>query len=125
MRQHCPHGGELVPREFTSPVGVFSGSVVLAEPLSAPLYLAWQDVALAIDAEAKRDGATVASVNAIVLRGLIESGVVLEWKLSGIVSHPTFEAFPFTPRAAREQLIGWLMRCVAAVIQGEDEVPKA
>jgi hypothetical protein len=115
----------------TSPVGKFSGSVTICDPLNMAQTLGWEKAmrdARALMAEirtANPDNFTeiinerISELNAVYLPGLL--GCVEEWHLNGVPSSPTYETFPLTPHREAARLIDWLIGEVLTIWAGEGE----
>jgi hypothetical protein len=107
---------------ITSPVKRFSGTVTLADPLTFPQYKAWQAAARLANEAINSGTATPGDVDALLVPGVL--ACVEAWHLERFPAPVGVENFPATPRKASGQLLGWLVREITALTQGEDEDPK-
>jgi hypothetical protein len=107
-------------RVITSPVAQFPGTVTLAEPLTFPQFLAWQDAVTAMRDLIDQDEPDASRAEQALLPGLC--ACIETWNLNGGQQY-TPETFPATPRAASSQLIAWLLRETTALITAADADP--
>lgn len=106
-------------RTVISPVKRWPGSVVLADPLTFPQFIAWKDAILS----APERAADYARYNAALLPGIC--ACVEKWALAGL-GQPTAETFPATPPGDVDHLLGWLTHEINKIVTGADEVdPKS
>ena len=112
-----------MPRQITSPVKKWPGTVTISEPLTFPQAQAIEDAIGLPDGELKAkdkkkrvwlsvsDTARLPAVLACVEK----------WELEGFTPDP----FPASPRAASHQLIEWIFLEIYKVYIGELEDPNA
>ena len=104
---------------YTSPVARYSGEIELPEALTFAQFSAWRDAILAAQSRLKDDAS---EVDRALLPGLF--AVVRTWRLERMPSPLTPDTFPATPRKASNALIAWLVQCVSALVNEEEEIPK-
>jgi hypothetical protein len=104
-------------KTILSPVAKWKGSVVIADPLTFPQSVAFED---ALEAAKAADSLT--KQNSALLPGIC--ACVEKWELEGL-GQVTPETFPSTPRAASAQLIAWLVSEIAKLYADGNEIPNA
>ena len=102
----------------TSPVKKWPGTVTLADPLSFPQALAFED---AIDAVRALEDPSTQRVNYTLLPAVLMC--VEKWELEGLGNPP--DPFPATPAQASAQLLAWLVGEVSALFREAEDVPNA
>lgn len=107
-------------RAFTSPVKRWPGTIALADPLTFPQLLAFEQAVGQAQAVIAREG-TQAEYDAALLPGLL--ACVAEWHLEGLSATLTPETFPAVPRKASNALIAWLSRSVGQLIREDEALP--
>jgi hypothetical protein len=106
----------------TSPLQRWSGSVVIADPLTIPQ-------AQAIEAgmskpEAGDDGRLwLTVIDKMQLPAIL--ACVEKWDLANMPETVTIDTFPASPRADSHKLIDWLFSEIRGVYFGEASVPNA
>lgn len=95
--------------------------MTIADPLTAPQYLAWQAALREAQGKLESGSTTQADVDAAILPAILACAE--KWELAGFPATPTAETFPFTPRQSREALIAWLVKEIAALSDEADDVP--
>lgn len=104
-----------MPKQVTSPVKRFPGTVTLPDYLTIPQAITWER-ALRDAGNLDRQTATNADFIGIYVPGV--AAVVLEWGLEGFTPDP----FQTTPRKAVDELLAWLIREITA-LYGDDTDP--
>ena len=104
-------------RTITSPVRRFSGTVVLADPLTFDQLFAFMD---SINS-AREIGDNSARVNYAALPGIL--ACVEAWHLVGIPDGVTLDTFPATPPVSVARLIGWLVEELSKEFDEAETVP--
>lgn len=117
---------------ITSPVPRFPGEVYLAEPPTLPAVSQFEQAILA-GRQLMQDHTPEGAVLPVglsqsryyqeVLPGVL--ACVERFQIQGIPENPTVENFPYKPRKAAEQLVGWLVREVEKFINEDDQIPPA
>lgn len=100
----------------TSPIEAFPGKVTLADPLTFPQSIVFEEAIEATQGETVR-----AKVYYALLPGIL--ACVEEWNLEGIPSAVGADNFPSTPRQAAAELIDWLVEQILLVFSGGESVP--
>lgn len=99
----------------------FTGSVVIADPLTIP-QAQLIEAGMKAPKEESTDGRVWLSVvDANQLPAVL--ACVEKWELVGVPEKPTLETFPASPRAESHKLVDWLFRELLTVYFGEAEVP--
>ena len=104
-------------RTITSPVKRYSGTVVLADPLTFDQLFAFMD---AMDA-ARAEAINGARVNYAALPGIL--ACVEAWHLANIPEGVTLETFPATPPVAVARLIAWLVEELSREFEDAETIP--
>ena len=103
---------------ITSPVARFPGTVTLADPLTLPLFAAWEDCLLA----ARKDAGGITSHHIVFLPGIFK--IVEKWDIGGgFPEYPTIDTIPPKPYVARTELLAWLINEISAIWNEEETVP--
>lgn len=105
-----------------SPIERFTGSVIIADPLTIPQAQA-VEVGMdkpQTDAEGK---AFLSAFDNLQLPGIF--ACVEKWELSNMPENVTLANFPASPRKATHDLINWLYKEILSVYFGEILVPNA
>lgn len=109
-----------MPKVISSPVAKFPGTVTLADPLTFPQIIAFEQAHGAAQAVVAREGSQ-AEYDYALLPGLL--GCVAVCELAGLPAKLTVETFPPRPRKASTQLVVWLAKEIGAYIRGDDDLP--
>ena len=116
-------------RKIESPVEKFAGHVVIADPMTMPQVLAFEDALIKAGAFyeeengmriLKRD-AMWGAPDSVYMSGVFPC--VEEWKLKNVPENPDKDNFYFSPRPASHTLVQWLVNEILKVYWGEVEVP--
>lgn len=107
-------------KTILSPVAKWKGSVVIADPLTFPQSIAFED-AMSKAKEIGSEGAKAEYYSAL-LPGIF--ACVEKWELEGL-SQPTLENFPSTPRISSARLVAWLANEINALYSEGEELPNA
>lgn len=97
-----------------SPVAKWKGSVTIADPLTFPQSVAFED---AIQKAHEINGT---GSDAACLPGIF--ACVEKWELEGL-GQLTLDNFPSTPRMSSAKLIGWLVSEIAKLYAEGEELP--
>lgn len=121
---------------ITSPIKRFAGTVTLADPLTYPQLIAWEDCidrARAHEPEPDAqdsekslryvDIARRPRLSQIMLPGII--ACVEKWELAGFPENVTEETFPSTPRISAGLLLVWLIDEINKLYDETGEIPNA
>jgi len=109
---------------INSPVDNWPGSVTIADPMTIPQAIAFED-ALEITNEmiaGKKVKVGNPKYNLELLRGLCPS--VEKWELQGLAD-VTPETFPASPKNKSIELLSWLVEEIGSVYSGATQVPNA
>lgn len=109
-----------MPKVISSPVAKFPGTVTLADPLTFPQLLAFEQAVEQAQAVIAREG-TQAEYDAALLPGLLACVVACD--MAALPPTLTPENFPAAPRKASNALIAWLSRSVGQLIRGDEALP--
>lgn len=104
---------------ITSPVKHFPGRVTLADPLTFPQVITWEQALGA----ARADGHSVMSANAALLPGVL--ACVEKWDIAGLDNPPQADTFPATPLKPVAEFIAWLVVEISHLFDEADDVPLA
>ena len=113
-------------KKFDSPVDNWKGSVVLADPMSIPQALAWEEgLENAIEHRknlAKEDGSLNLSAFTKFEREMEPAILVCieEWNIEGIE-----KSIPASPRVKSIEFFNWLFKSVDGIYSGNSEIPNA
>lgn len=118
-----------MPKIITSPVDRWPGTVTIADPMTMPQVLAFED-ALSKRSEffEERDGQRLLKVNTL-LGGPDAEGIaailpcVESWEIEGFPKKPTEKNFPSSPRGDSHVFIQWLFGEILNVYAGETDIP--
>ena len=107
---------------ITSPVKRFSGTVTLADPLTFPQSIAFEDAIESV--RTLGDTATMSKIRYAFLPGVL--ACVESWDLNGgFPKPPALDNFPSTPKAPVGELIEWLIAEISALYRESEDVPLA
>lgn len=105
---------------ITSPIKHFPGTVTMADPLTFPQAMAFEDAIAAIE-PVRAAGMT--KIRYALLPGVL--ACVEEWHLDGVSEHPALETFPATPKQSVAELFDWLVGEISALYRESENVPLA
>ena len=104
---------------ITSPVEDFPGTVTLADPLTFPQSIAFEDALIAardIEGRITRAKAQFATIPGIL--ACVES-----WDLENFPENVGADNFPSTPHVPSARLIDWLSEEISIIFVGGESVP--
>ena len=118
-----------MPRQITSPVEKWPGTVTLCDPLTFPQVVGLQDAFADVEtarekAQVKNRVLTQAKLDSILLEPVC--ACVQKWELDGFPEDVSVETFPATPQKPAAELVAWLIGEVMKIYTGETApVPNA
>ena len=105
----------------TSPSPIWTGTVVLSDPLTFPQLLAFEEAIGKVKMAGNK--VTQARADSYAIPGIIPCA--LEWHLSNFPSEVTENNFPASPRIECTKLVTWLVREITALLLEAESVPNA
>lgn len=110
-------------KTILSPVGKFSGRVVLSDPLTMPQVMAFEDGMQEARVMDEGKGVLTARRLHTILSAVIPC--VEKWELAGLPEVVTPDTFPGTPKMAVAKLIAWIVEEITKLYNEADEIPNA
>ena len=107
---------------IASPIARFPGEITLPAALTFPQFAAWRDSVMAAQERLEKSPGDFGASDAALLPGIL--AVVAEWRIDKLPQPLTADNFPATPRRASNALVAWLVRCISALVNEEEETPK-
>ncbi len=106
---------------ITSPVKKWPGNVILHDPLTGPMCVAFEDSLAAFNANIGEQSLTKS--DNLLLPGIL--ACIEKFELIGFPDPVTPQTFPFTPRLSSAKLVGWLVKEIQALYNEEIEIPNS
>ena len=106
-------------KTIKSPVKQWPGEVVLADPLTFPQILAFEDAIGQVKAAGNK--ITQARADGLTIPGIIPC--VEEWRLVGFPAEVTEATFPASPRVPCTQLIIWMVKELTVLFKDSETIP--
>lgn len=107
-----------MPKQITSPVKRWPGTVTISDPLTFPQVLKLE---AALSEVRGREEVSKSEVDALLLPALLEC--VQEWRLENFPQGVNVDNFPATPRRPSAELIAWLLTEVTELYVEAEAVP--
>lgn len=105
---------------ITSPVKHFPGTVTLADPLTFPQVIAFQD---ALNSVGEMGTTTRAKINYTMLPAILKC--IEKIDLAGFPKNVGADNWPASPRQSSAELIGWLIDEIVILHNEAETVPNA